>query len=240
VKLVHLNHADAATVVGEISRIFPSQDVRIVADKRTNSVIMVAPPATEEEVANLIAKLDVPQATIEGRPSRSDLESEVIHLEANNPINPDRVADALGKLVSSRLAKGQGSTIAVVRASPAVQKALEEVFQPPTYQPGKGQPGKGQQGKGQQGKGQPYQVWKPLSDDRSVAGSPDQRIEVLRLSAQQAAALRKALTGTLPSKGPKPGVIVVAPTVSPSVAPTEAKNQESPATGSKNAPPTLR
>jgi len=46
---------------------------------------------------------------------------------------------------------------------------------------------------------------------------------------KQAAAVRKALADALSTTSPKPGVIVVVPQT--------AKNGETPATGSKNAPP---
>jgi len=210
VKLVRLNYADSETVVKELSRIFPSDDVRIVADKRTNSVVMAAPAATQAEVANLIAKLDVPQVHIDARPSHREMKVEVVPIREGNSY---LVAEALKELVATRLAKGQGSAITVVKASPPVRKALEAVLQPQTDRLAQGQ----------------YRVLKPLLDDLSpAAGTAGHRIEILHLSDEQATALRKTLAGALSVKSPKPGVIVVVP--------PGAKNQKAPATGSKNAP----
>jgi type II secretory pathway component GspD/PulD (secretin) len=213
VKFVRLNYADAETLVKELSRIFPADDLRIVADKRTNSVVMAAPAATADTVTNLIAKLDVPQVRVDARTSHREVKSEVIPLRE---VNPDLVAEALSELVAARQARGQGSTIAVVKASPSVQKALEAVLQPQTDQQGKGQ----------------YRVLKPLLDDLgSPPGTAGNRLEILHLSDEQATALRKALAGALSTKSPKPGVIVVVP--------QGARSLEAPTTGSNDAP-TLR
>ncbi len=209
VKLVRLNHADAEAIVAEFSRIIPADDLRIVADKRTNSVLIAAPAATQDMVADLIAKLDVAEVHNKNSAPAPSETTAVIPLTEGNP---DLVAKALRELVATRQAQGKSSAIAVVKASPSVQKALETVLQPPATQPGQVQ----------------YPVLKPpFGNPDTTAGTAGQGIQVLHLSHQQATALTKVL-GPLSPKTSKPGVIVVVPEGS--------KNPQAPASGEKNAP----
>jgi hypothetical protein len=212
VKLFRLNFADAGLVVEQLYRLFPSGDVRIVADKRTNSVIVAAPSLTEPKVATLIAKLDVRQSQAESRSVLGEVKPETI---PGRKGSLDRVVKSLDRLVATPQVIGQGSNIAVVRASPATQRALETMFLPPA---------------GPQDRGQ-YRVLKPPSDDLNPAPRPADSIEVLRLSGQQAVAVRKALAEALSAESANRHVIIVLP--------PRAAGEETPPAGADSAP-TLR
>jgi hypothetical protein len=198
VKLLHLNHADAEAVEKGLSRIFPSDDVRIVADKRTNSVIVTAPAATQDVVTSLIAKLDVPPVGGEVRPSRGNaMETEVVSIRG---ANADVITKALDGLLAAKQAKGEGASVVVVRASPAARKALETVSQTQTTVQDQGQ----------------SRPLKPLLENLGfkVGATHGQnvRIKVLHLSGEEATATEKALAQALSARGAKPNVIVTSPT----------------------------
>lgn len=211
VKLFRLNHADAESIGRELSAVLPFSDVRVIADKRTNSVIVAAPAAVLDSVTNAMATLDAPQAARnERQPSRDEIkQTEIVPLRQSNV---DLIARALDELVAARRAKGESTAVAVVKASPVVEKALGAISQPQPAQPGHGQaPGK------------------TPGTTAATASGQSLRIRVLHLSSEQARSIAEALTRASAGESRRPGAVVVSPSQ-----PTSGKG---PSTGARTEPP---
>ncbi len=196
VKLYRLHYAKADLLAKELSAVCARQDVHIGGDARTNSLIVVSPPAVQDAVAVLIARLDVPNARDEALPSngRTTMTESV----------PIKRSDLAEKPLDHRRAERGGVSvrageIAVMRISPATAKALEAVMQPKPSQPP-----------------QEYQDLKPPVNGTpsGTAQSSGEEIRILRIPPQDAAAVAKALS-SLFGQGPNPRVIVVAPPKAP-------------------------
>jgi hypothetical protein len=224
VKLLHLNYADAGTIAQELSIMFPSNDVRIVADKRTNALIVLAPAAQEAAVADLVAELDAPAPPAGARQMRDkNVETEIIPLRG---ADPELVAKALEAMLGNRT-NGEGSAVAVVRSSAAVQRVLQAVSQPSEAQ---------NASQAQNTSQRQNALPQPSSEqDRKLKALVEQlrskteggAVKIIHLTHQQASAIANALAAARPNHGSKPTVVMVLP--------SKPSNGETPATASKPA-----
>jgi hypothetical protein len=56
--VIRLDYADPANVVNELRAILKSDDLRMAAVKRTNSIVVWAPPRVQQAVADVVSQLD--------------------------------------------------------------------------------------------------------------------------------------------------------------------------------------
>ena len=185
VTLLHLKHTDAGTVEKELSRMFASKEVRIVADQRTNSVIVAAPVTTLSAVTGVIAKLDAPASRAQP-PHQDVVETRIVPIGG---ANPGLIANALEAMLAKR-GNGERSAVTVVKDSTVAQKVLAAIPQPPTSR-------------------HDQELKSLLEDLASRAGAGGVRI--VHLSGNEARAVGKALGQTLPPNGSQPALVVVLP-----------------------------
>ncbi len=204
VKVLQLKYADADVVGNALSGLFASDDVRIIADKRTNSVIVVAPAAIEEIVTGVVAKLDVASTRGEPRVASGEIRPSGGHAMKMEAVpirgaNADLITKALDGLQAARQPGTEHASIVVLKASPAAQKALEAVAQIQTAPP-------------DQGQDRPLKAApENLGSKAGAASSRNVRIKVLHLSGEEATAAEKALAQALSARGAKRNVVVVNP-----------------------------
>ena len=98
---------------------FPPKEVRIVADQRTNSVIVAAPAATVDAITGVIAKLDAPAVRAQP-PRREAVETQIVPV---GTANPDPVAKALEEMLTKR-GNGERSAVTVVTDSGHGEKSV--------------------------------------------------------------------------------------------------------------------
>jgi hypothetical protein len=126
VQVIRLLHADAASLVKEYSGLFDSNVVRLVAYEKANSLVVSAPPEMQKAVRSLISKLDVPQAGGEV-PGRTDRAAETAL-----PPKADSAARRTAPAEASPSNRAtDADTVAVVRASPQSQRAVNGLFSVP-------------------------------------------------------------------------------------------------------------
>jgi type II secretory pathway component GspD/PulD (secretin) len=130
--VVRLKRADAAALVRDLSGLL-SRDVKIAADQRSNSVVIVAPADLEKAAENLIAQLDLPQTPRGALPptappaERTAPPAEKAEAVSVQNVNVDLLAKALSEILATTGGKQTTGSVTIVRAPPATQKKLTEL-----------------------------------------------------------------------------------------------------------------
>ncbi len=200
VKLLVLKRADAGAVAKELAEIFPPDAARIVADQRTNTLIVAAPAAMQATVLGLVEKLDLPagHAGVATTPAASAPPAgrsvDVVPIRRGKP---RLIAAAMEKLLAERPAGSDQAAIAVVRAPPMVRKVLNSLFAPlpPQNAPQREEP-------------KPSSP--PPSQSTSAANPAGGRnrlqVTILHLSPAEGAEVEQALAQAI-NRGPQAGTV---------------------------------
>ncbi len=139
VRVLRLQHGDAATVVNSLSSVLDTRTVRLATWPGSNSVVVAAPADLQKDLERLISLLDRPQEsekTSVQEPSKSAIQERIVGTNASHgpdagysaspPADvPERKSRSLAGTSSDN---EDQSTIAVVTASPATQSVIAELF----------------------------------------------------------------------------------------------------------------
>lgn len=187
VNVYRLKHADASRVAKELSSIVDADKARLVADARTNSLVVAATPEAQKSLDRLIPQLDVRQG--QGSPGPASQPGESAEKQPG-PTSGRAVTAASGTTV-------EPPAFAVVRASPELRKALEELAAK------SGRTVSGDLAAKSQGK-------KPANDE-----GENKAVEALHVRSIKSPTLAKALDEILPKKTEKGQAMAVIGNVPP-------------------------
>ena len=126
-KAYRLQYGDSTLLAKDLSAL-PLADTRIVADQRTNSIIVLAPAETQRAIAPIIARLDVPPAgvspSVAAPPAESRHENQRAEAQKTAPgtMNENRLAPPAARGTPAP------TGVNVIIVPPGAQTALADIL----------------------------------------------------------------------------------------------------------------